>query len=84
MKKIVFGMALFSIMLVLGLGLTGCGDSDGGPTGNSGEQTGGTGSADGKVTITLLAGSGTGNIRLKLSAGAWNTGGSCTGPGPMP
>jgi hypothetical protein len=76
MKKFVFGMAMFSIMLVLGLGLTGCGDSEGGPTGNGGGQTGGTGSGDGKVTISLLAGSGTGNIRLKLSEGTWNTSGS--------
>ncbi|MDR2048796.1 MAG: hypothetical protein LBP69_05025 [Treponema sp.] len=84
MKKAIFVAVMFSMVLILGLVLAGCGDSEGGPTGNggeqtggnSGEQTGGNGAGDGKVTITLLAGSGTGNIRLKLSSGTWDTDGS--------
>ncbi|MDR1176200.1 MAG: hypothetical protein LBK83_12120 [Treponema sp.] len=83
MKKTIFWTVMFSMVLALGLVLTGCGGSNGDPTGNGGggDQTGdngdddGTGSGEGKVTITLLAGSGTGNIRLKLSEGTWNTSG---------
>jgi hypothetical protein len=66
-----------------GGGNTGGGDNTGGNnTGGDntgGDNTGGNntgGGSAGKVTITLLAGSGTGNIRLKLSEGTWNTSGS--------
>jgi hypothetical protein len=79
MKKGLVLTAMLGLVLAFGLALTGCGDSGSGdPTSGGGDQTGGgddnTGS--GKVTITLLAGSGTGNIRLKLSEGTWNTSGS--------
>jgi hypothetical protein len=75
MKKTIFWTVMFSMVLALGLVFTGCGGSNGDPTGGGGggEQPGGSG--EGKVTITLLAGSGTGNIRLKLSEGTWNTSG---------
>ena len=70
-KRIWLGILV--MVLVFGMAVVGC---DNGSTNGSGSGNGsgnGTGGTDGKVTISLLAGSGTGNIRLKLSEGTWNS-----------
>jgi hypothetical protein len=77
MKKVIFWVAMFSMALALGLVLTGCGDSNGGPiglgddqtgdngdgTGDGGDQTGGNGDDNGN-------GSGGGKVTITLSAGS--------------
>jgi hypothetical protein len=73
----VFLLGLLVVLLaVIGFTMMACGGDDTGGNNSGGNNSGGNNSGGGKITITLLAGSGTGNIKLKLSEGTWNSSGA--------
>jgi len=62
------------VLLMFGMSILSCDGGEDDSNGNDpgGNNPGGNNPSGGKVTISLLSGSGSGNIKLKLSEGTWN------------